>query len=450
MPWGVPWGTKHPRRWRPADSKEVPEVFLNRLIERNPRLLEVAIELHQSGRVPPNTYVVDIDAIAENARALSAEAKRLHLTTYLMTKQHARNPYVTLFAMANGIGKAVAVDMSCVLLLHRYGIPVGHIGHLNQVPRSEVATAVAVRPDVITVYNVEHAQWIDAEAGRHGVTQDLLIRVYAPNDVFFAGQEGGFPESEVETAARAIGKLRHVRLVGVTAFPCVRYNTDPAAPPIDLTPNFHTIVRAAALLRKLGFEITQINAPGNTSTMTMKTLAEAGATHVEPGHGLLGTTPNHAFLDGLPERPTYTYVSEISHHVGGRAYAYGGGLFQDIYPPGYRAKALVGSKWSEACDNAVDFHHEISQIIDYHAVLEQGDRCKPGDSALFGFRVQMQMTRAYVAPVVGISSGHPHLDYLFDTANTALDGDFNPVSPAAVKERIESILASGVQAGRPR
>ena len=423
-------------------------MFLQRLIDRNPQLLEVALDMQQSGRIPASTFVIDLDAVAHNARVLAAEAKRLGLTTYVMTKQYARNPYVTLTAIAQGLNKTVAVDMPGALQMRRYGIPIGHIGHLNQVPRHHIADAVAMRPDVITVYNIEHARWLDAEAAHQGVTQELLIRVYSPEDLFFGGQEGGIPEAEVAETAKAIGQLANVRLVGVTAFPCVRYNANPDEPASQLTPNFYTIQRAAEVLQTLGFEVTQVNAPGNTSAMTMEILAKHGATHVEPGHGLLGTTPNHSFRSDLPELPTYTFVSEISHHFGGRAYAYGGGLFQDIAQPGYHAKALVGSAWSDARNNPVDYHHEIDQIIDYHAVLEQGDRCRVGDTALFGFRTQMQMTRSYVAPVAGISTGEPRLDFIFDQANTALDRDFNPVAPAEVRARIDLLLASGAGATR--
>ena len=419
-------------------------MYLYRLIERNPRLMEAAIDLHQSGRIPPSTFVVDLDAIAENARILAAEARELGLTTYVMSKQYARNPYVNWVAVANGLYKIVAVDMPGALQLRRYDIPVGHIGHLNQVPRHLIPDAVAMRPDVITVYNLEHARWIDEAAREQGVTQHLLIRVYAPDDVFFRGQEGGFPEESVPEVVRTIGSLRNVRLVGVTAFPCVRYNANPDDPGVELTPNFHTIMRAADVMRGMGVEVTQINAPGNTSSLTMPVLAAAGATHVEPGHGLLGTTPNHAFREGLPEQPTYTYVSEISHHVGADAYAYGGGLFQDIFQPGYRARALVGSTWEQARENPVDYLHDIPQIIDYHAVLQPGARCKVGDTVLFGFRTQMQMTRSYVAPVAGISIGEPRLTYLFDHANTALDERYDPVDPKVVKHAIDEYLGAAV------
>lgn len=417
-------------------------MYLQRLLQRNPRLLETAIELHQSGRIPPNTWLIDLDAIARNARALAAEAQRLALATYVMSKQYARNPYVTMVALANGLNSTVAVDMPGALQMRRYGIPIAHLGHLEQIPKHQVPAAVAMHPDVITTYNLAHARWIDAAAREQGVLQDLLMRVYAPGDIFFEGQEGGFAEAEIPDAAEAIRALPNVRLVGVTAFPCVMYNASPDLPPAQPTPNFATILRAAQTLRDLGFEITQINAPGNTSSITMPILAEMGATHVEPGHGLLGTTPNHAFREDLPELPTYTYVSEVSHHFGDFAYAYGGGLFQDIYQPSYEAHALVGSTWEAARDNEVNYLHEIKQIIDYHAVLEPGDRCRPGDTALFGFRTQMQMTRSYIAPVFGISTGSVQIPYLFDHANTALDGDYNPVDPIEVRENIDSALAA--------
>ncbi len=418
-------------------------MFLQRLIERNPRLLEVAIELHQSGRIPPNTWVVDLDTIAENARALVSEARRLGLNTYLMSKQYARNPYISAMALAQGLNKIVAVDVQCALLARRYGLPVGHIGHLNQIPRHMVPEMVALRPEVITVYNVEHARWIDEAAAAQAVQQDLMVRVYAPGDVFFDGQEGGVPEEQVAEVARAIGAMRNVRLIGVTSFPCVRYNPLPDDPRAALNPNAGTVLRAVATLRDLGFEIKQINMPGNTSSMTMSMLAEAGATHVEPGHGLLGTTPNHLYMDGLPERPSYTHVSEISHYVGDRAYAYGGGLFSDMKRPGFTAQALVGATWSEARGNRVEFLQDIEQVIDYHLILRPAGRCRIGDSAVFGFRPQMQMTRSYLAPVSGLSgNGQVKVHYLFDHAATALDERYNPVAPATVRRDIDALLSA--------
>jgi predicted amino acid racemase len=244
----------------------------------------------------------------------------------------------------------------------------------------------------------------------------------------------------VSSVAREIAVLPNVHVVGTTSFPCVRYDASGEGAP-ELTPNFATAVRCAEALATDGFEITQINAPGNTSSATMPLLAEHGATHVEPGHGLTGTTPAHARHTDLPERPAFVYVSEISHHFRGRAYAFGGGLFQDIYPPDYPAKALVGASWDAARDNAVSYRHGVEQIIDYHALLEPGDRCAVGDTALFGFRTQMQMTRSYVAPVSGIGDGNPRMHFLFDNAATALDPEtFLPVPVERVVDDLRSLL----------
>jgi len=112
-----------------------------------------------------------------------------------------------------------------------------------------------------------------------------------------------------------------------------------------------------------------------------------------------------------------------------------------IYQPGYRARALVGSTWEEARNSGVDYLHEIEQIIDYHAVLQPGDRCRVGDTVLFGFRTQMQMTRSYIAPVSGVSSGEAELHYLFDHVNTALDEWYDPVEPATVRADIDRLLS---------
>lgn len=38
-------------------------MFLPVTIERNPALVETAINLHRSGKIHPNTYVLDVDVI---------------------------------------------------------------------------------------------------------------------------------------------------------------------------------------------------------------------------------------------------------------------------------------------------------------------------------------------------------------------------------------------------
>src|SRR5262249_28073799 len=162
------------------------------------------VQLHQDGRVPAGSWLFDLDAIDANARAIATEARRLGLHTYLMTKQLGRNPFVAAVALNAGLEKTVAVDIRCARLLWRYRIPVGHIGHLNQIPMHEVRAALEMRPDYVTVYSVAAARRVAEAARAIGTPQDLLLQVYAPEDIYFPGQEGGFRTTEMVAAAREI------------------------------------------------------------------------------------------------------------------------------------------------------------------------------------------------------------------------------------------------------
>ncbi|MEA2597511.1 MAG: hypothetical protein QOF01_3980, partial [Thermomicrobiales bacterium] len=260
-------------------------MLIDRILERNPALIEAAVRLHQDGAIPPNTWLFDLDAVAHNARLQADAAKTLGLTTFVMTKQYSRNPMVTTVALAQGLYKTVAVDVFGAKVMHRYGIPIGHVGHLNQIPKHDVARVLDMRPDIITVYSVEAARRISEVAGTNDLVQDLLVRVYRPGDIFFPGQEGGFRAEELLSAASEIQRLPNVRIVGVTSFPCLSYNFADSREPVQFNPNMETILDAARRLEhELGIEITVINTPGNTSVRTFQMIKEDGATHVEPGH----------------------------------------------------------------------------------------------------------------------------------------------------------------------
>jgi len=135
----------------------------------------------------------------------------------------------------------------------------------------------------------------------------------------------------------------------------------------------------------------------------------AGVTQVEPGHGLTGTTPLHAVRDE-PELPAALYVSEISHHHGGRAYCYGGGLYVDpVFPP-YQVQALVSRDGDLAAATRVDADLPPPAAIDYYGMLHQppGVRLAAGSSAVFGFRIQAFHTRAPVVALAGVAAGDAH------------------------------------------
>ncbi len=93
------------------------------------------------------------------------------------------------------------------------------------------------------------------------------------------------------------------------------------------------------------------------------------------------------------------------------------------------------------CNTALNLTPDIKQIIDYHVELRPGNRCRVGDTALLGYRTQMQMTRSYIAPVSGLSGKREvRLHYVFDLASTALDEHYDPVDPAKVRQDIDKTI----------
>lgn len=414
-------------------------------MRRNPELIKAAVELHQSGEVPPNTMLIDLDVVKENAKVMKAEADRYKISNYYITKQFGRNPLVAQAIVNAGFESSVAIDIEEVKSLHRYGLRIGHVGHLSQIPKADVKFVVKdVNPEVITVYSIEKAKEIAKVAQELGKTQELLVRVIGEGDFFYPNQEGGFPEGDVVKIVKNINKLEGVKVVGVTSFPVLRFNLKSRKD--EPLPNFYTILRAAKILEKEGVEIKQINAPADTSAKVMKLLAEMGATHGEPGHGLTGTTPWHAFED-LPELPACVYVSEISHKLGGRAFAYGGGLMSAdmclgiwtyLYHP-FRIYVLVGRDVDKILECKLTALP--AGYVDYYGTIftTQDVSVEVGDTVVYGVREQIFVSRAKVAVVSGIHKGKPKVLGIFDRNGTLLDRNEIPQSIEKVKELMEHL-----------
>jgi predicted amino acid racemase len=383
-------------------------VFLNALRSRNPAFVQAAIALHQSGAIPPAAYVIDLDAVEGNARLIATEAARLGLDVFAMTKQMGRNAAFIGAVRRGGIGAGVAVDMECARAVTRAGMRLGHIGHLVQVPRHEADEAAEMDPGNWTVF--EQAKAVEAAGAAHrlGRAQALLARIVDPGDTFYPGHEGGFAADNVVRLADDLDALEGARFRGVTTFPALLYDHERRT--VRPTPNLATLERAAERLRAAGRSGIHVNAPGTTSSSALGLLASAGATQVEPGHGLTGTCPQH--LSGNePELPAALYVSEISHHHGGRAYCYGGGLYIDpVFPP-YPVRALV-ARGPDAAD-AIEVRAELppAGAIDYHGMLEApgGAELPVGSSVVFGFRLQAFFARCPVVGVSGVRAGRPEI-----------------------------------------
>ncbi len=398
-------------------------MFLDAIERRNPDLIRATVALHQEGQIPPNTVVFDLDTVVANAEKIKQRARALGLKLYFMTKQISRNPLIAQRIVDRGVPQTVCVEVDCARQLFRSGVMIGHVGNLVQIPTGELKSVLRMRPEVMTVHTLRKAEQVSQVAQRLGIVQDLLVRVRNDGDVFLAGMEAGVHLDQLPSVARHMLALPSVRLVGVSTFPALYYKVERRA--VEPTPNFQSALRGAEILLEAGAQVTQINTPGNTSTVTLETFARLGSTHVEPGHGFLGTTPLHLTED-LPEVPASVYLSEVAHTVGGYAYSHGGGHFIDDRqwaPPGWERTAMVGDDPDSIFDNRVPFVGTGPRetggqgFLDYHGVLDpQGRRAEVGDSVIFGFRVQSFATRANTAVIGGIQSGSPQLLGVWDCA----------------------------------
>ena len=381
-------------------------MFLQPLLRRNPRFVEAAVELHQAGRIPANSCVLDLDAIETNTAGLCRQARRLGLTVYAMTKQIGRAPAALAAMTAGGVDGYVAVDMACARPIARHGHNLGHLGHLVQVPRAEAAEAAGLEPDYWTVFSQNKAEEAAAAAHRLGRSQRLLVRVFAEGDTFYPGHEGGVALDDLPAMIDRIAGMGGAEFAGLTTFPALLF--DSASGGARLTPNAETLARAAETARGHPAcpQTLEINAPGTTSTEVLGMLAEAGATQVEPGHGLTGTTPLHGVQD-LPEQPAVLYLSEVAHIHQGVPLCFGGGLYIDPVFGDYQVRAVVAHDPSEVSTEPVPVDMPAPAAIDYYARLHPGESrtVAEGATVVFGFRVQAFVTRTFVVGLTGVSAG---------------------------------------------
>jgi predicted amino acid racemase len=389
-------------------------VFLDVLARRNPAFLEAVIALHQDHRLPANAYALDLDAVRTNAEVMRAEADRHGLEVFAMTKQVGRARGFLDAVQAGGIAAGVAVDMADARPMVAAGMTLGHLGHLVQVPQAEAAAAAGLDPRNWTVFSHDKAAEAAGASRAAGRTQDLLARIHGPGDRFYSGHEGGFPADDVVAVAERLEGLEGARFAGITTFPALLF--DAASGDVRPTPNLSTLERAAERLRSAGVPAPRINAPGTTSSAVFGLLAEHGATQVEPGHGLTGTTPLHRVRD-LAELPAVCYVTEVSHLHAGRAFAFGGGLYIDPVFGDYQVRAIVADRPGLGDARTLDASIPPPEAIDYYAQLGPGDGPAPrsGATVVFGFRPQAFVTRAYVVGVSGVSTGRPEVAGIWTT-----------------------------------
>lgn len=379
-------------------------MFLERLLKTNEPLVSAAFDMQQHGVILPDTYILDLDMITCNAEAMKKEADSYGIKLYFMLKQLGRNPLVAKRIQEIGFEGVVCVDFREALTMKENGIRLGNVGHLVQTPWAAMEEIVAAHPDIMTVYSVEKAKEIGKAAVRHGFVQPIMLRVLGKDDDLYPGQCGGFPLENLDAVVKEIERIDGVHIAGVCSFPCLLYSDE--AHEVMPMPNAETVKQAAQRLEELGYKDLELNMPSVSCTATIPEVAKLGGTHMEPGHGLTGTTPYHRDHDAV-EGIGYVYVSEVSHSLGSKSYCYGGGHYRRSHVAG----ALVGISTSDM--KVVHVTPPTDESIDYH--FELSESCHIDDCVIMCFRTQIFVTRSEVAVVSGISTGAPKLEGIYDS-----------------------------------
>lgn len=384
-------------------------MFLDKVMQMNKELIDAAIALHQSGDILPDTYIIDMDTLLDNAKKILNTAKKQDIQLYFMLKQVGRNPYIAKKLVELGYEGAVVVDFKEAQVMMKHDIPIANVGHLVQPPKAMLQQLVDYKCKYFTVFSLDKINDIQACAEKSNVVQKLLLKVVGNHDVIYSGQTAGFTLTELPEAIEYIKQLDHVAISGVTSFPCFLYDEDNEK--IQPTPNLQTLYEAKRILQEHGIDIENVNAPSTTSVETLAQMSGYDINSGEPGHGLSGTTPYHAKKD-CSEIPCVVYVSEISHNFRGRSYCYGGGF----YRRSHMKHAIVA--------NHVDNMKKMGIIppslesIDYYFELEEP--CHINDTVLMSFRFQIFVTRSNVCLIEGIHKQQPKIAGLYTSQGEAI------------------------------
>ncbi len=373
-------------------------MFLEMTMKQNQALVELTQAYLKTGQILPDSYVVDVDTLMENARHMLACAKEEGVELYFMLKQLGRNPLLAKRLIDLGFPGAVVVDYKEALLMMAWHIPISHVGNLVQVPHAILEKILLYRPQYMTVFSFEKLQMIHEICTKHQIKQNIILRVYQNDDILYPGQEAGILLDDLESFLTQAKKLHGCEIVGFTAFPCFLFQNKQN----DLQPtsNVKTILNATSLATKLGFQIENINLPSGTCSHALRLIKSLGGTSAEPGHGLTGTTPAHAKLS-LDEKPCVVYGTEISHHFKGNSYCFGGGYYRRSHVQ----EALVGETKTKVLPTNLE-------SIDYYMGLEGIH--KVHEPVIMAFRFQIFVTRSDVVLVEGLHHQSPKIIGVYD------------------------------------
>ncbi|MFZ2539476.1 MAG: alanine racemase [Oscillospiraceae bacterium] len=382
---------------------------MNALKNRNEPLLKLAFEWHKQGKLLPDTYLLDLDSIVENARTMKQEADRVGVELFFMTKQLGRNPAVCKKLIGLGYAGAVVVDFREAQVMMKNHIPIAHAGHLVQIPNAGLTELLSYGVGLMTVFSIQKAKRINAICEKLGIVQSIAVKFYGQDDFIYPGQEAGFAVVNLPQVLADLQLLSHIKLTTLTSFPCFLYNEQEKAvkPVTNLTTMQDAKNKAEAILHYT----LQLNVPSCTQTELLTQIALQGGQSAEPGSALIGMTPNNRRGEAK-EIPSLVYLTEVSHNFKDYGYCFGGGA----YCRGVINQALVGKTYDNACLMAV--HQRSAENIDYHFELAQ--HAQIGDAVAMCFRTQIFVTRSQVAVISGLHSGKPVLEGLYSSQGERL------------------------------
>jgi predicted amino acid racemase len=114
------------------------------------------------------------------------------------------------------------VDYECGVYSHAAGLKISHIGHLVQIPKSQISRAFDLEPALWTVFSLEQARDIARIAAEHSEIMNVSLRVWDEECTFYKGHEGGFHASEVLDVAKQLSSLKNF-LTGTLEIFLARY-----------------------------------------------------------------------------------------------------------------------------------------------------------------------------------------------------------------------------------
>ncbi|TCL60117.1 putative amino acid racemase [Kineothrix alysoides] len=374
-------------------------MFLDDLELRNPKLIEYSFKMHQSGKINPNTYILDLDTILNNSKELITEAKKYDIEPYFMSKQLGRNPLVCKKLMGLGFKGAVVVDFQEAKIMIDNNIPIAHIGNLVQIPDGMLKKVISYGVGMITIFSLEKARKIDEIARQLGITQNICLKFYNKKDFLYDGQKSGFLLEDLEYVLAEILKLKNLKIDSLTAFPCYLYEqkSDKVLP----TANLKTMQSAQKRIHKLFNFEPRLNVPSCNQANLMYQVSLQGGSSVEPGSSLMGMTPDNVNHTSR-EIAAMVYVTEVSHNFQEHAFCYGGGS----YFRGKIDKALVGT--DKDASRKISVIKPAPQNIDYH--IELSEQSEVGKTVLMAFRTQVFVTRSEVAVISGLQQDKPKIE----------------------------------------